>query len=376
MRIRLNIVRRSQKQSGSLYMIFIRNGPLHLVLALLLVAGAAFLTGCTQTNSESESPSGELANVYLAYLEGIKARDLELVRTLSAAKRQGWIHLMEKMPPDKREQAWQTMAELSTEGKDIRVAKEVIEEDRGILRAEWFGQPFVEIDVDRMVFPSESLDKVERKQIETRNYMTVFFVKERGSWKYLKSSQVSYHDPRPLFEFVDKKNDYLLNPQHHCAFSPSAAMCSDTTHNDDACWACFAKLNADPALCDYLGHELEVQDSAFFHNHIAFMRGNCKIELVDLMGDTRVCANLPDKEILGINPQQRCLDRIKNVGFLPSTNIYTLDSDGDGLTDMREIYFNTSIASPDTDNDGQSDFDEVTAMSNPLGTGKLGDHLK
>jgi len=48
------------------------------------------------------------------------------------------------------------------------------------------------------------------------------------------------------------------------------------------------------------------------------------------------------------------LRKIEDYDFLPGLNIYSLDSDGDG----------------------KSDFEEVEAMANPLGAGRLGDHLK
>jgi len=77
------------------------------------------------------------------------------------------------------------------------------------------------------------------------------------------------------------------------------------------------------------------------------------------------------------NAQELCFEKIEDYNFIPGFNIYSLDSDGDGLSDLQEIrFFNTSANNPDTDGDGKTDFEEVEAMTNPLGAGKLGDHLK
>ena len=54
------------------------------------------------------------------------------------------------------------------------------------------------------------------------------------------------------------------------------------------------------------------------------------------------------------------------------TNIYKIDSDGDGLFDREEIKtYKTDPLNPDTDGDGYLDGQEVKAGYNPLGSGKL-----
>jgi len=50
----------------------------------------------------------------------------------------------------------------------------------------------------------------------------------------------------------------------------------------------------------------------------------------------------------------RVLAENRGLRLSPGLNIYSLDSDGDS----------------------KSDFEEVEAMANPLGAGRLGDHLK
>ena len=47
------------------------------------------------------------------------------------------------------------------------------------------------------------------------------------------------------------------------------------------------------------------------------------------------------------------------------------DTDGDGLTDHEESYWNTDPNNPDTDGDGYTDQEEVSNGYNPTGEGKL-----
>lgn len=47
-------------------------------------------------------------------------------------------------------------------------------------------------------------------------------------------------------------------------------------------------------------------------------------------------------------------------------NMYTQDSDNDGLTDAQELALGTNPLSPDTDGDGQTDLEEVQQGLNPI----------
>ena len=46
-------------------------------------------------------------------------------------------------------------------------------------------------------------------------------------------------------------------------------------------------------------------------------------------------------------------------------NMYTKDSDNDGLTDAQELALGTNPLRPDTDGDGQTDLEEVQQGLNP-----------
>ncbi|MCB8555998.1 thrombospondin type 3 repeat-containing protein [Streptococcus vestibularis] len=47
-------------------------------------------------------------------------------------------------------------------------------------------------------------------------------------------------------------------------------------------------------------------------------------------------------------------------------NMYTQDSDNDGLTDAQELALGTNPLSLDTDGDGQTDLEEVQRDLNPI----------
>jgi hypothetical protein len=47
------------------------------------------------------------------------------------------------------------------------------------------------------------------------------------------------------------------------------------------------------------------------------------------------------------NAQEQCFRRIEDYDFIPGLDLYSLDSDGDGLSDLQEIqFFNTSANNP------------------------------
>jgi Bacterial TSP3 repeat len=146
--------------------------------------------------------------------------------------------------------------------------------------------------------------------------------------------------------------------------------------NESAHWSCFAQLRRKASLCDRIGSLVLAEQKAVFAENTKFEQTRCKLDVVELIGDPKICQSIESSKILPDRKQQ-CLRKIEDYDFIPGLNIYTRDSDGDGLSDLQEIeFFNTSANNPDTDGDGKTDFEEVEAMTNPLGAGKLGDHLK
>jgi hypothetical protein len=208
----------------------------------------------------------------------------------------------------------------------------------------------------------------------------VFLVREGGTWRVDRQQIVLYHDPRAYFERVDGPEWDELGLQYHCnrTWDERACEAHDPTVHPlaDACWACYAQLLRDRSLCERVAEDLAAANPSLFADQIAFRRASCQLDVAGLTGDPAICERLPDREILGRNARASCRERIAGHDFLASTNVFQLDSDRDGLTDLQEAYFNTSIGSPDTDGDGTTDYEEIMELTNPLGTGRLGDHLR
>ena len=55
---------------------------------------------------------------------------------------------------------------------------------------------------------------------------------------------------------------------------------------------------------------------------------------------------------------------------MEAKNIYTMDSDQDGLTDAQKLALGTNPFSSDTDSDGLTDLEEVQQDLNPIQQGK------
>jgi hypothetical protein len=123
--------------------------------------------------------------------------------------------------------------------------------------------------------------------------------------------------------------------------------------NESAHWSCFAQLRRKARLCDRIGSLVPKQQNAVFADKTKIEQTQCKLNVVELIGDPKFCESIENSKILP-EAKQQCLRKIEDYDFIPGLNIYTLDSDGDGKTD----------------------FEGVEAMTNPLGAGKLGDHLK
>jgi hypothetical protein len=218
------------------------------------------------------------------------------------------------------------------------------------------------------------------KPIKKRQYELVLFKRIGGEWKIYRIKSFTYKDPRPLLEPVDSSQEQrYAGVQFHCNFSEENVVPGDKAFswmNENSHWSCFAQLRRNASLCDRIGSLIPAQQKAFFADNIQMQQTQCKLDVVDLIGDPKICQSMKNSKMMP-NAKEQCFGKIEDYDFIPGLNIYALDSDGDGLTDLQEIqFFNTSANNPDTDGDGKTDYEEVEAMTNPLGTGKLGDHLK
>ena len=211
---------------------------------------------------------------------------------------------------------------------------------------------------------------------DQRDYNIVQFKKIQGRWFYILNISTPYRHPLPIFNKIgDDEIDYM-NPGFHCNFRKNPNSCGD----DNLCWQCFADLNWDESLCQNLDKKLEEQKKEIFKKSIAHSRNQCIQTVAIIKMDPKICDNLPEE---GFNSKTKCREHISRftlasrLNYLPSINLIDVDSDKDGLTDVKERLFNTSIRNADTDGDGASDFEEImVAFTNPLGEGRLGDHLK
>lgn len=322
----------------------------------------------------ASAAAGELGQVYLAYGEALANADLAALANLTAAELKTRLAGAADLPEAERGQLAQLLKGMRFE--DPRIALERIEGRRGVLVAETFGEsplrPQFQAD------PAAGLRLADRKPLAVRRYTVVLFGEEAGGWRILRESQFSYHDPRPVFQSADGDRELdTLNVQFHCGLAAEADICSGAGLRADECWKCFAQLERDASHCDQVARDLEAQDAETFAVQIRFRRSDCRSQVASLTGDAELCAALPQEPILGRSFRRECLAQIADHDFFDGANLFDLDADGDGLTDRLEAFFNTSLANADTDGDGVDDFREVMHdLSNPLGEGRLGDHLR
>ena len=350
-------------------------------LCLLALATTACSGGLFGGGAAADPSQGELAGVYRAYLKALEGRDLEAMKaTLSDQARKG-IERMESMEDTERRE--QMLGFLFNSGlKDVSYARQAISGDHGVLRVEGIGAEMIRMEISGD--PPPGYVRTERPAIKSRVVVTILFQKVGDEWRMERQLHSSYQDPRPQFRKVEMNEAERilasLKPQFGCGSESGPAFCAitDSAANPapDQCWSCFAELQADAALCDQVAKNLEEQDAEFFKDNIIINRANCRSAVARLTGDPAVCAAIPEDLVMGQNFRERCLGWVELHDFLPGVNFMGWDSDGDGLTDKQETFFNTSITLADTDGDGVSDGDEVRALTNPLGEGKLGDHLK
>jgi hypothetical protein len=184
-------------------------------------------------------------------------------------------------------------------------------------------------------------------------------------------------NPRPVFEGIDSSHEHKYSGvQFHCDFF-AGGPCSgrQTIPVDEREHSlelfCQASPEGQPVR-PYWKPGSSGAKNILRREHADAVH----LDVVDLVGDPKICEPIKNSKTMP-NAQEQCFKKIEDHDFIPGLNLYSLDSDGDGLSDLQEIqFFNTSANNPDTDGDGKTDFDEVEAMTNPLGAGNLGDHLK
>jgi hypothetical protein len=346
------------------------------------LAGFLFLvvTGPISSAQSGSSRPSVLFPFYHQYLIATEAHDLGKLQALSAdqeSKQQ-----LESLKELKDERQQKAMFDLMsrTQPESPEVVNEIIVGDRGLLAVQGYSRgDVVKINIDPNQVP-KGYRIAHNKPVRKRQYELVLFKEIDGQWKIYRVKSFTYEDPRPVFEAIDGSHEQKYpGVQFHCDFSQENIVPGDKQSqwmNESTHWSCFAKLRRQASLCDRIGSLIPPEQKAFFTANTQLQQTQCKLDVADLIGDPKICVSVQNTKMMP-NAQEQCQKRIEDYDFIPGVNLYSLDSDGDGLSDMQEIrFFNTSANNPDTDGDGKTDFEEVEAMTNPLGTGKLGDHLK
>ncbi|HXX27048.1 MAG TPA: hypothetical protein VEI99_01225 [Terriglobales bacterium] len=321
-----------------------------------------------------------LFSVYRQYLLAIEAHEVDKLEALSAdpTGRQQLAKLKE-VKDEKQQGALLDLLDKA-QPESAEIVNEKMVGDRGLLAIQGYSRgDLFEMKLDPSQVP-QGFRLANNKPIKKRQYELVLFKRIGGEWKIYRIKSFTYKDPRPLLEPVDGwREQKYLGVQFHCDFSQENVVPGDKASqwmNENSHWSCFAQLRRNASLCDRIGSLLPAQQKAFFADTTQMQQTQCKLDVVELMGDPKICESIKNSKLLP-NAHEQCLEKIEDYDFIPGLNIYALDSDGDGLTDLEEIeFFNTSANNPDTDGDGKTDFEEVEAMTNPLGSGRLGDHLK
>lgn len=303
------------------------------------------------------------------FQDAIEEQDLASLRGLLAGERRAEFEKILSSNPSPRMLAFMFLANSRLE--DQQVGPVIIEGTHAVASYEGFGDPMGNFDVE--LGDMEGLERAVHRPIRKRVYGTAYLIRENGAWKISASGINVYADPRAQYKEPGQDGINEWTPGHHCGFRSDPSSCSEI---GDLCWKCFAELRMDQDLCDQVERDAESLNRELFRDHILSGRGSCRIAVARLVGNPSICEKIPDGELFGRSLHQDCLGAVESHDFLKSTNLFLLDSDGDGLTDRIERYFNTSILNRDSDGDGVFDGEEVAEMTNPLGPGRLGDHLR
>lgn len=289
-------------------------------------------------------PSFGFKEIYLAWAKALQSEQIEgTYAYITKKSAQAIQKQLAGLDSSKRQQLLEFMKSAAPQSEaEVGFGAEAAGADTGILRIET---------------TSISSNKYSRIK-KPRSYGTIFFVKEEGGWKINRQSFVEYKDPTPLV-VEDPANPitFFWYAQFHANHTSSPAVCATESIWGAQCYRSWAILNRDAKLCG------QISPAAFGGSE----RANCYDDLASLTGEPALCAQTSSADT--------CRKSVSDSAYLANTNIYTIDSDQDGLTDLQESYFNTSMAKADSDGDGTDDGTEVKHDTNPLGEGKLGDHL-
>jgi hypothetical protein len=337
-------------------------------------------TGANPAAQPGPPQTSVLFPVFHEYLIAVETHDLDKLQALSSD--QEGKQQLEQLKELKDEAQRKAMFDLlaRTQPESVEIVNEKIVGDRGLLAVQGYSRgDALGFNVDPNKVP-KGYRLAHNQPIRKRQYELVLFKRISGNWKIYRVKSFTYEDPRPVFEAIDNSHEQkYLGVQFHCNFSQDAIVPGDKQTqwmNESAHWSCFAKLRRNASLCDRIGSLVPAEQKAFFADNTQMQQTQCKLDVVDLIGDPKICQSIKNGKMMP-DAQKQCFKKIEDYDFIPGLNLYSLDSDGDGLSDLQEIlFFNTSANNPDTNGNGKSDFEEVEAMTNPLGTGKLGDHLK
>ena len=319
------------------------------IFILLLIIVIAVLLGFFHFRSSNN----DLSKIYVQYARAVSNQNLQEALKYTSGETTGKMkQALEISDQEKLKERWGLFKAFVP--KDVVIGTKVIEGSKAILRMEHFDQP-----------------RTDSKVKNPRSYDTVFFLKEGGEWKIDKLSSVPYRDPTPLVQ-ADSQNPitFFWYAQFHANHTKDVSACSSEKTRPADCYKSWAVLNLDPSLCKNILDNNKYNVSGYY---------DCASALAQLTGDEQLCEyNSPEfNQLRNVLESQIkfCKNSLSDKTFLQKSNTYTIDSDGDGLTDLQESYFNTSLANSDTDQDGTPDAIEIKNDTNPLGEGKLGDHL-
>jgi hypothetical protein len=317
-----------------------QRGSIALIWILLFLA--------TGRGAQSQ-PSGDsvLLSVYRQYLMAIETHDLDKLQalTVDGPGKQQLAKLKQGM--DEKQQS--AMLDLlgKTQPESVELVNEKIVGDRGLLAIQGYsrGDLFA-----RKVDPSQvpkGFRLANNQPIKKRQYELLRFKKVGGEWKLYRTKSFTYNDPRPYWNRSrarTSRNRNIRGSGSTAIFSQENVVPGKPPFqwmNESAHWSCFAQLRRKASLGDRIGSLVPAEQKAVFAENTKVEQTQCKLDVVELIGDPKICESIESSKILPDRKQQ-CLRKIEDYDFIPGLNIYTLDSDGDGLSDLQEIeFFNT-----------------------------------